>query len=133
MIELNDIKRGKHTLSGIDYLTNYYKGWNSYGDGYIMIIDGKAVIAYENPDDGWRSYLVIQDGDIKDCRNRFPEQEVWIDFEDNENDWSKDEFMIISNIDTKEKIIVVGTRNYDDWYPCAYLEYHPGNLPINKK
>ena len=124
---------GKHKLTGV--------GQSKYEDGYVLEIDGKKYIIYEDYPDEYRSTCSIQlVGDEDIYRNekvvRFQEQEVEIiidDFDDYEHSYGIDvEGLKIINPIDESVIFNAWTEDWHDYYPCAQFEYHPENLPINK-
>lgn len=130
--DLNTIG-GKHKLTGI--------GRANAEDGYILEIDGKLYIIYEDYPDEYRSTCSIQmigeeDYYSREKVNRFTEQDVEIeigDFYVSEycSGIDIEELRIINPID-KSVIFKAWTEDWQDYYPCAQFEYHPENLPINK-
>lgn len=130
--ELNTIA-GKHKLTGV--------GHANYEDGYVLEIDGKRYIVYEDYPDEYRSTCSIQlIGDEEIYANesviRFPEQDVEIiigDFYNSEYCPGIDieEFKIVNSVD-KSIIFNAWTDDWNNYYPCAQFEYHPENLPANK-
>ena len=129
-----NILAGKHKLTGVGNATTE--------EGYILEIDGKRYIVYEQDDDEYRSNCAIQeivDGDYYSSNESivlFPEQEIEIsigDSYDSEylNAVEFEELRIVNPND--ESLIFLGwTNDWQDYYPCAQFEYHPENLPINK-
>ena len=80
-MELKDLS-GKHILSGVDRISSKGNGLFDPEDGIMFCLDGENYQCFEDPDDGYRSYL--RDLTITDeqCRYTFPETEVvcsWID------------------------------------------------------
>ena len=43
-----------------------------------------------------------------------------------------DDILDFYNPETNQRILSLGTANYDDWYPYFDLEYHPEHLPCNQ-
>lgn len=127
-MDIDIIKEGWHYLEG--FCDHEEEGGYETYSGVIVRIDGKNYFAYENPDDGYRSYSEFEETDAP-CTNIFPPQRVMIKTYDDENDYTRDKGIIIANPDF-ELILKIGTDNYDDYYPMAVYEWHPENLPINK-
>lgn len=136
------IKDGIHILSGISDLTikgdcgSPYYLWED-ANGFVIELDGKTYVVFEDPEDGYRSCGKIdlaKNGEV--CTNTFPEQKVLVKYFDGEykGEWwtSQAWYYEFLNPDTNELILKIGTDNYDDYYPRSILEYHPENLPINK-
>lgn len=124
---------GKHKLTGVGLATSE--------EGYVLEIDGKHYIVYEQEDDQYRSNCAIQmivDEDYysKETVTNFPEQEVEItigetyDFEYNYG-VEFEEFKIVN---TKDNSVILNawTEDWHDYYPYAQFEYHPENLTVNK-
>lgn len=130
------LKEGKHYLTAV--FTYAYKGWESDGDGVILMLDGDIYYCYENPDDGYRSYSVIEKAKSLDeikCDHQlatFPPQEVYVKFTDKKDELGDPSWECLITNEYNELILKVGTDNYDDYYPMAIFEYHPENLLINK-
>lgn len=132
-IELN-IKQGRGFLEGIcDYTMEAKDDWECDYNGYIFRLNGQNYVVWENPCDGYRSYCDIRLTDVP-CKNTFPPQEVFVQSYNQENrDNETNQGILIYNIDDGSLILKIGTDNYDDYYPCAVMEFHPENLPINKQ
>lgn len=135
----NLISDGIHYLSGIGYSTKE-DGWG-YKDinVYLFCIDGKTYGAYEDPDDGYRSFGCLEEMDAK-CQYTFPPQAVRVvnervDRINHEDGWHEyeDKFMthILDAVNGKE-VLVVGTDFSESYYPMAIFNYTPENLEINK-
>lgn len=130
---------GVHYLSGIGH-TVFKDRYDDDIEGELFCIDGNVYGAYIDPDDGWRSYGVIQKVDAK-CQYTFPPQAVLIEHIDEnrmikEDDWFdyvKRELLVIKDAKNLEEVLVVGTDRTDDYYPCAIFNYTPENLEINKE
>lgn len=134
------ITDGIHILSGVsDLIINAdTEPWNLWSDsnGYIIVLDGKTYVVFEDPEDGYRScgFIGYAKGEV--CKNTFPEQRILVRHFDGTKRWSdwytsKMWYYEFLNPDTEELILKIGTDEYDDYYPNAILEYHPENLPIN--
>ena len=136
----NIISDGIHYLSGIGYSTKE-DGWSNKGINVkLFCIDGKTYGAYEDPDDGYRSFGCLEEMDAK-CQYTFPPQAVrvvnesldrkiayedgWIEYED------KFMMRILDAVNGKE-VLVVGTDFSESYYPMAIFNYTPENLEINK-
>ena len=121
----------KAFLSGVSEV-QYNNGWNGQLDGIGFIINNETYIAYFNPDDGWRSYSCFEKDNNVKVTNKFPKQEVLIDWEYVDYDNGEIKGVVIYNL-YMEVILKAVTDYSDGWYPCAIFEYFPQNLPINKK
>lgn len=130
------LKEGKHYLTAV--YTYAYEGWNDYGDGVILMLDGDIYYCYEDPEDGYRSYSVINKAKSLDeikCDHQlptFPPQEVYVKFTDKKDITGIRCWECLITNQNGELILRLGTDNYEDYYPMAIFEYHPENLPINK-
>lgn len=128
-----DILEGKHKLTGV--------GTTFLEEGYILEIDGKLYIVYEQEDDECRSSCAIQLMDEDQVSSNltvmgFPEQDVEISVgETYDNSYIEgvefESFKIFNPYD-KSVIFDAWTNAWRDWYPCAQFAYYPENLPINK-
>lgn len=122
------IKDGWHNLEGFCS----YHGNDGYNDidGYIIRIDGKNYLAYEDPSDGYRSYSEFKETENA-CTTIFPPQRVNVMNYNCQGEYGRDCGIRIFNA-KGELILHVGTEDYEDYYPTAVSEWHPENLPINE-
>lgn len=115
-------------LSGIDSLTvglERDENTNRSANAYVFIWNGKSYTVYEDPDDGWRSYLgEITQTKIK-VRNTFPPQKVF--------GVAVKEMLYLVNYDTQELLLELGTDHSDDWYPHVVMRWYPQNLTVNQE
>lgn len=134
-----ELKDGIVKLSGFCEAT-FYVGWNNDEpvDGFVIQIDGVNYAAYEDPDDGYRSYGSFHKTD-KPCTNTFPPQEVLLERvkEEGKNGLDEEpeperEMLYLANPVTKEVILEVGTTWYDSYYPMGRCFFNPAAMPINK-
>lgn len=145
-MEEEQISNGIHTLSGISdliikannfgYNNNAYCLWED-ANGFVIELDNKTYVVFEDPEDGYRSCGKIceaKDGEV--CTNTFPEQKVLVKYFEgvHSNGWYSPHvwYYEFLNPETNELILKIGTEDYDDYYPRSILEYYPENLPINK-
>lgn len=128
-----DILKGRHVLSGV--------GTVSIEEGYVLEIDGKLYIVYEQEDDEYRSDCAIQQIDEDEVYSKvsmvgFPDQEVDIVIGNTfDSPFSRGvalESFDVINPQDKSVILNAWTMDWQDYYPCAQFAYHPENLPINK-
>ena len=132
------IKDGIHKLTGVDYI-DVSVGWEDDPDvnGVLLCIDGQHWLAYEDPNDGYRSYGMFHQIDGAEIHNTFPPQKVLVsnlkwDYDD--NGWpSSGHIVTMYNPYDHSEILRVGTDASDSYYPHAIFEWHPENLPINKQ
>ena len=135
MFNIN-ITPGKHILTGVDYYHTKLD-WLEDANGVCFILDGKHYFAVEDPCDGYRSYMEIEESDKKICKRTFPPQEVFVETADKFGDDYQSYFgpadvLYIKNIEDASVILLLAEEHYDSYYPCAVCEYHPENLSINK-
>lgn len=139
LMENNDrfiIPEGEHMLSGV-CLVDVECGWDDFTTAVMLTIDGINYLAFENPDDGYRSYgCFIKDSKGRVQTNLFPPQKVvvrntYVREMDDSMYVNEYEMTEILNPDG-ELIVKVGTDLSDDYYPCAIFRYNPENLPVNK-
>lgn len=124
-MEYDVIKEGWHELSGFcDCVVK--QGYRGDINGLIVRLDGKNYRCYKDSDDGYRSHSEFEETE-QECTNTFPPQRVMVI----RYDRASDAGIKIYNPDF-ELILLVGTDDYDDYYPMAVWEWHPENLPINK-
>ena len=129
-MEIKDLV-GKHTFQGIEtgkakHIDPY---WESVEEcNYIAFrLDNVTYRAYENESDGYRSFMehieIVEDIP----KIKLPDVEVLCVYDEDESN------NVIHLLDTAtgKKVLSVGTRNYDDYYPCCIMEYHPENLACN--
>ena len=126
MTDYNIISDGWHELSGFCDCTIRDEYSSEDINALIVRIDNKNYLCYEDPCDGYRSHSELQETD-KECTNTFPPQRVMVKHYDKH----KDKGIQLYSPDF-ELILLIGTDNYDDYYPVAVWEWHPENLPINK-
>lgn len=130
-MELKDLV-GEHLLSGLDtYKEPPADEWSDEGDAIRFVLDGVTYKAVENPDDGYRSYLRELQTTPEAVQYNFPPQKVFAKME-NDDEWGKNDVLQFFDIVSSKLVLAIGTRNYDDYYPCAILEWHPENLSINQ-
>lgn len=146
MAVYNVISDGEHFLSGIGHTTikPNFSFINRDIDVDLFCIDGVTYGAYIDPDDGYRSYGVIDKVTDCKCQYTFPPQRVMvkneeiagkIHYKDDDYEWdryeSKKLIRITDAVNGKE-VLVVGTDYSEDYYPYAIFHYTPENLEVNK-
>lgn len=134
------IPDGIHTLSGIGSTTiTINEGWSdeSVVDADIFEIDGQTYGAYEDPDDGYRSYGLLQTMNDETCQYKFPPQRVIVRnvVLETTGEWGEvicKRFLCLDDPVTNKNVLAIGTDFSDDYYPIAIFEYHPENLNVNQ-
>lgn len=127
-MELKDLS-GKHILSGVDRISRKGNWVFDSEDGIMFCLDGKNYQCFEDPDDGYRSYLRDLATTDEQCRYTFPETEVacyW------SCDSGEDDVLTMRETVNGKIVLRIGTWDVHDWYPCCVMDYHPENLPCNK-
>lgn len=130
-MELNDLV-GKHILSGIEVGVLTKKDYIGYQSCNYMkfTLDGVTYAAVEDPEDGYRSYmeeLVVSD---EPCKIKLPNIEVVCSMMEDDVYENNDVLRFVDVMSGRE-ILLVGTENWDDYYPVCRLEYHPENMHCN--
>lgn len=110
---------GYHWLSGIS--EGEYLGNNCL----IFQIDGRNYRAVEDPDDGYRSYCNIKVSDVPP-KNTFEPTMVRC------NAIFDGHGIVMNDIVTNEAVLLMGTDEWDDYYPLCVMHYNPENLTINE-
>jgi hypothetical protein len=128
-VELKDLI-GLHTLSAVE--TGYAKEGDSEGCGYLaFILDGRKYTAFEDLDDGYRSFMdriVVGRGKLK---NTVPDTTV-VAVPARERHSTIDSLLVFYAVDNGEIVMEVGTDYYDEYYPSFVANFYPQNLPANK-
>lgn len=136
------ISNGIHYLSGVGSIQFTDENSLNYNEieGYLFEIDGITYLAYLDPNDGWRSYGVIQPTAKYKCQYRFPPQKVVVTNkhingkQTDDLGYSKDlnqDFLIIKDAILNKEVLAVGTDYSEDYYPVAIFRYSPMNLYSN--
>lgn len=131
------IPNGLHYLSGVGETTIEY-GFCDNIDVKLFCIDGVTYGAFEDKDDGFRSYGVIQqmESNVK-CEFTFAPQPVHITNQEikhleYETEWITKQILTMTDAVNGKEVLVVGTDNTEDYYPMAIFNYTPENLQINQ-
>lgn len=129
---------GHGELSGVDTGHEQIKAY--WGDGFedcqtiSFVIDNRAYMAIEDPDDGYRSSMKeIKEIPVGLIKNRFPPCDVVGVMRGNDGYNNSDRHYVVDFIDTRTGKIVlsVGTANEDDYYPMFEARFSPENMAIN--
>lgn len=112
---------GEHMFSGVQVIPDTGKGGK-----VLFVIDGTTYCAYEDPDDGYRSYFSsINILSNKKPNITFKPQRVVIT--------GCEDGIQILNIKTGEPILLLYTDHGDYYYPYCNFTYNPENMEINKE
>ena len=89
-------------------------------------MDNKTYKFYENPDDGYRSYLgdiEVKDGITSDLKlASLIVRYVMIEYHSTDEDGYACEMITVTDQETGHLWMRIGTRNTDDYYPCCVFE-----------
>lgn len=130
-MELKDLI-GKHILSGIEVGQKTVERY-SYQEtcNYIKFtIDGTTYMAFEDPNDGYRSYMEELKIVEEPCKIKLPNIFVRCHMEE-DGDWIKNDILVFVDVENGKTILEIGTGNYDDYYPFCVLNYYPENMSCN--
>lgn len=130
-MELKDLV-GEHELSGLD--TFIKKATETYYDdanGYRFVLDGVTYCAIEDPEDGYRSSLGSLEISTEAVDYNFPAQKV-VGKMRSDDEYARNDVIEFYDAITNKLVLAVGTDNWDDYYPCCVMEWHPENLAINQ-
>lgn len=123
---------GIHCLSGVETGTDSFVLYSVPEESnYIKFtLDKTTYMAIEDPDDGYRSYLV---DDLKvcdtPCRFQFPPVVVLCRMIETDSR----EVLEFINLVNGKTILLIGTEETDDYYPYCVMEYHPEHIHYNEK
>lgn len=111
----------------------YYED-ETYSTNYIRFrLDGVVYEAYEDDNDGYRScmedLLVVK----ARMKNTFPPALVEARMMPPEDSNGCADYLLeIVDMLTGERVLVVGTHNTNDYYPCFMASWDPRGLAINQ-
>ena len=124
---------GEHILSAVEHrnITTEEAGieyaYNSQVDAILFTLDGKDMVAIENPSDGYRSMLEgVFLTDIEP-RYKIPDAKVFIAGMDGLNA----DGITMYDYKTGKPVLKIGTSHTDSYYPCCIMDYTPENLSFN--
>lgn len=122
---------GRHVLTGVDRGSIEIFGERS--DCVSFTLDGVTYTAVEDPDDGYRSYL-MDDLDIskKECINTFPPVAVVCRMVEKDKYWEECSVLVFEDARTHKRVLAIGTACTDDYYPYCVMEYCPENFYYNE-
>jgi hypothetical protein len=121
---------GKHILTGVDM--EQVKG--EYEDSQILrfVLDGRVLVAIEDPEDGYRSSL----GSLKETKdvvkNTFPPCKV-VGSKFPDGAYEENNILCLTDVITGKIVMEVGTENYNDYYPCFVGVFNPENMAVNNR
>lgn len=133
------IPDGKHWLTAVESV--HFE--NDYGDeynGYVIELDGVLYLAYEDPDDGYRSYSSLRpvaEGESFEIHNRFEPQLVVsescrVTIDDPEDYFYEQDKQMFTLTNLRGGTVLEVTTDYsEDYYPVGWVKYHPEELPAN--
>jgi hypothetical protein len=130
-MKLKDLE-GRHFLSGVDF-----ESQSIHGDCSVVRfrLDGIVYCARENAEDYYRSLMgeleIVKD----DMTNVFGPVEVIAEHAPGYV-WSDgtgtDDILWIKNAKTNKPILVVGTEEYNNYYPYFVARFSPENIEITQ-
>lgn len=122
---------GRHVLTGVDH--GFIEMYGERGDRVSFTLDGVTYTATEDPDDGYRSYL-MDDLDIskKECINTFPPVAVVCRMVEKDKYWGECSVLVFEDARTHKKVLAIGTAHADDYYPYCVMDYCPENFYYNE-
>lgn len=130
-VELKDLV-GKHYLSGVSPIRKFTNSENEDSiEGYAFILDDITYECYEDPSDGYRSFLSEITVSDKKLANTFPPQEVYIVHKTNGMFCGKDNILLLYDTTSNKVVLEIGTADIDDYYPSCRMFWHPQYLSIN--
>ncbi len=119
---------GEHILTGVTYGSVAREDWCGRQEDVTCVrfcLDGITYVAYEDPDDGYRSHceeLIVEDVVL----NTIPKTHVLCTMLTDDDD-----VLVVTDIISGKTILEIGTLDYEDYYPCFHYEYNPENLHYN--
>lgn len=131
-VSLDDLI-GEHELSGVDFDNAAIATWGEQFEDcqtINFVLDGQTYTATEDPCDGWRSCMRdIVKSEYK-VKNTFGPCRVIGTMRENDYLYNYD---VLDFVDAKTGLAVlsVGTRDFDDYYPCWVASFSPENMAIN--
>lgn len=125
---------GEHIFSGIELTHEIVKDeYENENDCNICLftIEGETYKLVENPGDGYRSWC--EEIKVSDRKPKYTFDGVRVlcralpNYDCNNNDC-----MEIIDIKNGKTILIIGTKNYDDYYPYCCFEWTPENMSCNE-
>lgn len=133
-MELKDLV-GEHLLSGADFgIKPKNEKEYEYEDANTItfVLDGRAYLVTEDPDDGYRSSM----RDITEVtgvaiKNTFEPVRVLARYRERSTYGSSCDILEVIDIVTTKVVLEVGTDNDDDYYPSYVANFTPENMAVN--
>lgn len=119
-------------MSGIETgVTEIDTWWNYEKVNYIKFtLDNVHYMAYEDPSDGYRSYLSDLKIDDKPCKIKFPNVDVVCKMREDDY-YERNDVLEFYDTQNNKLILAIGTGNTGDYYPYCVVEYKPENMSCN--
>lgn len=127
----------EHFISGFDYGYEKIESYSFFSPDDVQVayirIDGSIIKVMEDPNDGLRSSLgkILKPSERHIFHNIFQPNPVFVKNLSEYNDYSFSGYQFIDVFNNKP-ILIVGTENWDDWYPTYVCKWMPENMGINK-
>lgn len=126
-MELKDLV-GEHILDGVDFLFGKVEVYDScFEDAQIMRfrLDGIVYDVAEDPEDGYRSSMREITTSTAPMKNTFTPVKVSCIYKDLDDYGNTSDLLYIYTTDLMNLIILVGTADVDDYYPCFTANFNP--------
>lgn len=128
------MKANLQELAGIHTLTSI--GRATWEEGFVLELDGKKYILYEDECDEYRSCVAIQligEGEYpKEVFFPILDQKVEITI-GRDGDFGEHtiESFEMKEVKNGQTILSAFSKDWDDWYPYVEFTYSPENLSVN--
>lgn len=117
-VELKELV-GPHTLSGVEFESAQVTTFD-VGKVVRFVLDGRILVATEDPVDGYRSMLGnLQEVAGPPVANSFSPVAVVGHMDPNHD------VLVLRLVTTGEEVLCVGTEDFDDYYPCFVAWFDP--------
>lgn len=122
---------GRHVLTGVD--RGFTEIYGEESNWVSFTLDGVTYTAIEDPDDGYRSYLMDNLAiSKKECINTFPPVAVVCRMVEKDKYWEECSVLVFEDARTHKQVLAIGTACTDDYYPYCVMEYCPENFYYNE-
>lgn len=133
-MELQDLV-GEHLLTGVDFGVkpkDPERVWDDDANTITFVLDGRAYLVTESPDDGYRSFM----RDIKEVAditiaNTFAPVRVVGRYKDKCTYGGAADILELIDAANGKTVLEVGTDNSDDYYPSYVANFTPENMSVN--